>query len=62
MTPFEFIIICLIETFCMAFFVQISSEIKCNMFVRVLLFLLAPLITITLIGAFVADIINKSFK
>ena len=62
MTPFEIIIIGLIETFCMAFFVQISSEIKCNMFGRVLLFLLAPLVTITLIAVFIADVVNKSYK
>ena len=66
MTPFEIIIFGIIYTFCIAFSVEMLSEIKCNMFKRFLLLLLiligAPVFTISMIGAFIADIINKSIK
>lgn len=66
MTPFEFTILVLIYIFCVAFSYEIFSEIKCNVFERFLLFLLilviGPFFTISLIGAFIANIVNKSLK
>lgn len=66
MTLFELIILGLIYVFCVAFSGEMFSEIKCNIFERFLLYLLiliiAPLFTISVIGAFIADIINKSIK
>jgi len=66
MTPFEIIIFGIIYAFCIAFSTEMLLEIKCNIFKRFLLFLLilivAPLFTISIIGAFIADIINKSMK
>lgn len=66
MTLFEFTILGLIYVFCVAFSCEMFLEIKCNMFERFLLFLLilivAPWFTVSIMGAFIADIINKSIK
>ena len=66
MTLFEIIILGLIYIFCVAFSGEVFLEIKCNIFERFLLFLLiliiAPLFTISMIGGFIADMINKSIK
>ena len=67
MTPFEIIILGIIYTFCIAFSTEtLMEEVDCGMFERFLLFILillaSPLFTISVIGMWFADIINKSIE
>ena len=66
MTIFEIIILGIIYLFCLSFSVEMLMEAECGKLERILLFVLiliaAPLFTIFVIGAFIADIINKTME
>ena len=66
MTPFEIIILSIIYIFCLSFSVEMLMETECGKFERFLLFLLmliiSPIVVTIIIGAFIADIINKAME
>lgn len=66
MTIFEIIILGIIYCFCLSFSIEALTETECDKIEGILLFLFvllcAPLITVVIIGAFIADNINKVMK
>lgn len=66
MTIFEIIILGIIYLFCLSFSIESLMGTECDKIEGILLFLFvllcAPLITVVIIGAFIADNINKIMK